>query len=62
MDLTKYSLSTKQIATARAVLDYQPFIITDSLQTGVAYSWLYGDQGGRTSHGLRFRLRSQHSN
>jgi len=54
MDLTKYSLSTKQIATARAVLDYQPFIITDSLQTGVAYSWLYGDQGGRTSHGRDF--------
>lgn len=54
MDLRDYELTPQQIATAKNVLDYQPFIITDSVQTGVAYSWLYGDEGGRTSHGKDF--------
>lgn len=47
MDLRPYNLSPKQIDEAARVLSYQPFIISDDLQTGVAYSWLYDDEGGR---------------
>ena len=41
MDLRPLNLSAKQIQQAAHVLNYQPFIITDDFQTGVAYSWLY---------------------
>jgi len=39
MDLRPY-LAGHQIARGAAVLNYQPFILSDELQTGVAYSWL----------------------
>jgi SAM-dependent methyltransferase len=42
MDLRQSSLSKEQISTAASVLNYQPFIISDELQTGAAYSWAYG--------------------
>ncbi len=32
------------------VLNYQPFIISDDLHTGVAYSWVYSEEGGRSSN------------
>ncbi len=41
MDLRPYGLSTKQVERAFEVLDYQPFIISDDLQTGVGYSLLH---------------------
>jgi SAM-dependent methyltransferase len=41
MDL-RGKLSPAQIERACSVLDYQPFIITDDIQTGAAYSWMYG--------------------
>ena len=47
MDLRKYSLTSNQIEVASDVLNYQPFVISDDVQTGVAYSWLYGEEGGR---------------
>lgn len=43
LDLRQLNLSAKEIRQAAHVLNYQPFIITDDLQTGVAYSWLYSD-------------------
>jgi hypothetical protein len=43
MDLRHCKLSAKQIERAAQVLDYQPFIITDEIQTGAAYSWVYSD-------------------
>jgi SAM-dependent methyltransferase len=41
VDLRPFGLAPRQIAKAESVLNYQPFIISDDLQTGVAYSWLY---------------------
>lgn len=41
MDLRKYSPSRMQILAATGTLNYQPFILSDDVQTGVAYSWLY---------------------
>jgi SAM-dependent methyltransferase len=41
MDLRACKLSANQVERAAAVLNYQPFIITDDLQTGAAYSWLH---------------------
>ncbi|MHB1608699.1 MAG: class I SAM-dependent methyltransferase [Acidiferrobacter thiooxydans] len=43
MDLRKFGLSSAQIERAGTVLNYQPFIVTDEFQTGVAYSWLYSE-------------------
>jgi SAM-dependent methyltransferase len=43
MDLRRFGLTPRQVAQAEKVLNYQPFIISDDLQTGVAYSWLYAD-------------------
>jgi hypothetical protein len=41
MDL-RGKLSSAQIDRACSILNYQPFIITDDIQTGAAYSWMYG--------------------
>lgn len=41
MDLRRYSPSSLQVAAATATLNYQPFIISDDIRTGVAYSWLH---------------------
>jgi len=41
MDLRRHIVSAKQIERAASFLNYQPFIISDDIQTGVAYSWLY---------------------
>lgn len=43
MDLREYRLSSAQIDRGATVLNYQPFILSDDVQTGVAYSWLYAD-------------------
>jgi SAM-dependent methyltransferase len=40
VDLRRFRLTPRQVAKAESLLNYQPFIITDDLQTGVAYSWL----------------------
>src|SRR5262245_42246196 len=56
MDLRKYNMSPKQEETATAVFNYQPFIISDDVQTGVAYSWLYQDDGGRNARANDFVL------
>jgi hypothetical protein len=45
MDLRKYNMSPKQEETATAVFNYQPFIISDDVQPGVAYSWLIRTMG-----------------
>jgi hypothetical protein len=41
MDLRPYSPSWLQVNAAATALNYQPFIISDDIQTGVAYSWLH---------------------
>ena len=41
MDLRQYSPSRPQILAAMGALNYQPFIISDNVQTGVAYSWIH---------------------
>ena len=47
MDLRPYLKTPKLVAMASQVLSYQPFILTDDIQTGVAYSWLHHEDGGR---------------
>ncbi|MBV9863469.1 MAG: hypothetical protein JO267_15125 [Alphaproteobacteria bacterium] len=42
MDLRPYGLTEAQIAEASALLNYQPFRISDAIVTGVAHFWLYG--------------------
>jgi hypothetical protein len=42
MDLRPH-LSPAGIERAAAVLNYQPFILSNDLQTGVAYSWVNGE-------------------
>ena len=54
MDLRHLNLSGSLAEEAFRVLDYQPFVITDDIQTGVAYSWLYSEDP-RESPPLRFR-------
>ena len=41
MDLRRYSPSRLQTMAATRTLNYQPFVISDDVQTGVAYSWLH---------------------
>lgn len=43
MDLRRYNLSDKQINEGKNLLTYQPFIISDDIQTGNAYAFLYGE-------------------
>jgi hypothetical protein len=49
MDFRKYALSPQRVEKGISVLNYQPFILSDTVQTGVAYSWLYGEEGGRVA-------------
>jgi len=41
VDLRQYSPSRPQILAAMGTLNYQPFIISDNVQTGVGYSWIH---------------------
>lgn len=43
MDLRSSLTTPAAVDRGAAVLNYQPFILTDELQTGVAYSWVSGD-------------------
>jgi hypothetical protein len=43
MDLREFGLSPEQVEAGREVLNYQPFILSDDIQTGVAYSWRHSD-------------------
>lgn len=43
MDLRRFSLTEDQISIAKKILGYQPFIISDNVQTGIAYAFLYGE-------------------
>jgi len=36
-------LNNEEVSLAVKVLDYQPFILSESIQTGAAYSWAYSD-------------------
>jgi hypothetical protein len=53
MDLRGCNLSPAKIELASRLLNYQPFFISDDLQTGVAYSWLYSEDA-RTQPPLVF--------
>jgi SAM-dependent methyltransferase len=41
MDLRPFKLSPAQLDEGIRLLNYQPFLLSDDIQTGVAYSWLY---------------------
>ncbi|HTD23676.1 MAG TPA: class I SAM-dependent methyltransferase [Terriglobales bacterium] len=41
MDLRVYSLTPEQIERATHLFDYQPYILSDDIQTGIAYDFLY---------------------
>src|SRR5579864_1334309 len=43
MDLRIFGITPEQAKLGAKLLDYQPFILSDDLQTGIAYDWLYGD-------------------
>jgi SAM-dependent methyltransferase len=53
MDLCSY-LAGGSVEAAAAVLDYQPFILSNDIQTGAAHSWLFADDP-RISPKLVFR-------
>jgi len=42
MDLRSFRLSAADVQEARQYLYYQPFIISDDVQTGIAYDWTHG--------------------
>lgn len=46
-------LNRKEVSLAAKVLDYQPFILSENVQTGAAYSWAYSDDP-RTKPSLVF--------
>ncbi|MBS0154074.1 MAG: hypothetical protein JSS38_05760 [Nitrospira sp.] len=52
MDLRKFGITQNQVQAARECLNYQPFILSDEIITGVAYSWLHHQDGGRRAYGL----------
>jgi len=41
MNLRKYKLSPADLAEAKASLFYQPFRISEEIQSGIAYDWIY---------------------
>lgn len=43
MDLRPFNLTDRHREVAAHLLNYQPFIISDDLQTGIAHSWLHVD-------------------
>lgn len=43
MDLRRYALAGDVLAAARALLNYQPFRVAETVVTGVGHSWRYGD-------------------
>jgi len=44
MDLRPFALTREQVLHGAQLLDYQPFILADDVQTGIGYDWLYGPQ------------------
>jgi SAM-dependent methyltransferase len=50
MDLRKYRLSPAQVQEGISCLNYQPFVLSDDVCTGVAHSWLSTDDGGRSQN------------
>jgi hypothetical protein len=54
MDFRHLRLTPEQADVAASVLNYQPFIISDDVQTGAAYSWYY-TKDPRISPPLVFR-------
>jgi hypothetical protein len=59
MDLRDCNLSPERVELGASVLNYQPFILSDDIQTGVAYSWLYSAESGRLSKVNDFVWRRQ---
>jgi len=56
MDL-RDKLSPAQLDRACQLLDYQPFILSDDLQTGAAYSWMYNTAVARSQTPMLFDRR-----
>ncbi len=44
MDLRPFQLTREQVQQGAQLLDYQPFILSDDVQTGIGYDWVYGAQ------------------
>jgi SAM-dependent methyltransferase len=44
MDLRPFALSREQVLRGARLLDYQPFILADDVQTGIGYDWLYAEE------------------
>ncbi len=62
MDLRgKLNGNMARISRAEAVLNYQPFILSDDMQTGVAYSWACGARGKEFKISPRLVQRRQDS-
>ena len=44
MDLRPFIATREQVLRGAGLLDYQPFILADDVQTGIGYDWLYGGE------------------
>src|SRR5271157_1678583 len=44
MDLRPFRLSQEQVLRGAELLDYQPFVLSDNVRTGIGYDWLYGPE------------------
>ena len=56
MDLRKYKLSPADLAEAKASLFYQPFRISEEIQSGVAYDWIYNKGVFQVAEEIAHRL------
>ena len=46
MDLRAFKLNPDQVEKGFELLQYQPFLLSDDVQTGVGYSWIYCQEAG----------------
>lgn len=44
MDLRTFGITREEALQGVQLFDYQPFILSDDIQTGVAYEWLYPEE------------------
>lgn len=56
MDLRTFGITRAQALQGAQLLDYQPFVLWDDIQTGVAYEWVYQEEAHSTYVAYRDRM------